>query len=120
LILIHIDTVLKHQILKLAFTGLVADRAIQGMMFQQASESFPPQVQDALGTGGNRCPINRRRGACLHRLIIATDLDHTQPAGPYWIQSLVVTESRNGDTGSLCSFKDGTIFFGHNFSAVDR
>src|SRR5690606_4310921 len=94
--------VAERQILQLAFATLVADRAIERMVYEQELHDVALRRQRARGLGGDLHAIRDRRSACglrfRHRLAAELDFDHAHAAVRRNRELAVVAEARDRDT----------------------
>jgi hypothetical protein len=119
-IIISPDTVFENKILQHAFPGLVADRAIQGMLNQESLQRFLTHAQYTVRISGNHHAVCNRGRASFHWLVHSTDFHNAHPARPDGIQPFVVTEGRYLHPSASRRIQDRGVRFADNFSAVDR
>ena len=106
-------------ILQLAFTTLVADRAIQGMVDQQEFHHALLGRDRALRARMDDHAAGCRRGAGRHRLRGLLDLDQAHPAVCRDGQLLVIAKMRHVHAELVGRMHDHAALLHFDFLAVD-
>ena len=112
--------VLVSQVLEIAFTCLVADRTVEGMMHQKQFQDGLPGLPQLGGLGlydharGHRCRTGGKEPW------LALKLNNTEPAASVWPQSFIKTEVRYLYAVLLCGLQYCDAVFNRNFLVIYR
>ena len=107
-------------VLKPAFAGLVAHRAIDWMMQQQELHGIPDGLMDPFGVRTNFHAFGDRRRARRHQLWNAFDFNEAHPAAAFDSNVRVVAVPGDLDAHFVRNLNDGLTFFRVVRLSVDR